>query len=412
MQILEAENRRNRAIIIAFVASNTFIFLSSFESVLNYPKILKYIASVVVIYQIFLVYRLSSKVITQPGLIQFTKTVFIIVSIVLLTTSVRFEVFYLQEVFAERFFFMPFLIPLLFMNVRYSVQLFKSLLYLTYLFLPLAIIAQIVSTLFQDVLRYPLNLQLILTFAFANSLLLYVSHLFQNKKVMLFSLSYHVVLLIFLASLGRRGESLEVLFPLVFFVIIRLKSSTISSGRKIAIFTVSLVVFIGSSALIYKKSSDIRVLQRGISIEGFNTSRGDTVDNFLAEFGLQPYDYLWGRGLNGTIRKFSEGNYNRKYSRSIEIGYFNILLKGGFIYLIPMVILFISGFYNGFFRSNNDLSKGLALLLLWQLIYMVSFGMANYSVYYFLIWISVSATLDQDFRMMSNSTIMEVFNQP
>ena len=64
MQILEAENRRNRAIIIAFVASNTFIFLSSFESVLNYPKILKYIASVVVIYQIFLVYRLSSKVIT------------------------------------------------------------------------------------------------------------------------------------------------------------------------------------------------------------------------------------------------------------------------------------------------------------------------------------------------------------
>ena len=75
-----------------------------------------------------------------------------------------------------------------------------------------------------------------------------------------------------------------------------------------------------------------------------------------------------------------------------------------------MMALFIIAFYRGYFKSNNDLSKGLAGIVLWQIFYMVSFGMANFATNYLLLWISVTACLDPRIRKTSNLEIKKLLN--
>lgn len=404
------ELKKNRALIIAFIASNLFIFFSSFESFYNFPLILKYLASFIAIYNIGLFYKKSPSPFYDSTLINFLKKFFIIVSLYLLINSVRFELLYIKEVFAERFFFIPFLIPIIFLNLRYDVLFFKKILDLTYFFLPFALLIQVYLLIYPNHFEYPFNVLIVLTFGYANSLLLYVSHLYNRKKITYFILLYHILYLVILANAGRRGETIEQLFPLVFFILIRLKSYNYSKARKVFLFFTSILFFSIATIFIYQNSNKILLFQRGFNTKGFDESRGETVKNFLSDFGTKPYDYAIGRGLNGKIHKFSFGDINNKYSRSIEIGYFNILLKGGFFYLIPMMLLFVIASFKGYFKTNNDLTKGLSLLILWQIIYMVSFGMANYSVYYILLWIAVGASLDPYLRSLSNDEIKHILN--
>jgi hypothetical protein len=71
-----------------------------------------------------------------------------------------------------------------------------------------------------------------------------------------------------------------------------------------------------------------------------------------------------------------------------------------------MMLLFIISFVKGFFSSNNDFVKGLAGIILWQIIYMASFGMANFATSYVLIWISVAICLDPRMRNFTNNEIV------
>lgn len=404
------EFNKHRSLIIAFISSNLFIFLSSFESFYNFPIILKYLLSFVTIYYIFLFYKNSPSPFYDSALVKFLKTFFIIVSIYLLITSLRFELFYIQEVFAERFFFMPFLLPIIFLNIRYNGWFYKKILSLTYFFLPFALITLAFLLNFPKYLNYPLNVFIVHTFTYANSLLLYVSHLYNNKKIAILLLLYYILFIIILANAGRRGETIEQLLPLFFFILIRIKSYNYSKTKKVLLLATSILFFTIASIFIYQNSSKIFLFQRGFNKEGFDVSRGETIANFFSDFGTKPLDYLKGRGLNGEVRKFSFGKIERQYSRSIEIGYLNILLKGGLIYLIPMMWLFVVASFKGYFKTNNDLTKGLSLIIVLQLISMVSFGMANYSVYYMLLWIAVASCLDPYMRSLSNVEIMQFLN--
>ena len=106
---------------------------------------------------------------------------------------------------------------------------------------------------------------------------------------------------------------------------------------------ITSLFFISISTIFIRNNIDkIYLFERGITQEGFLESRGETIINFINDFGTLPNDYLIGRGLNGTFQKFSNGD--NQMSRSIEIGYLNVLLKGGFVVLLPMMALFIIAF--------------------------------------------------------------------
>ena len=395
----------NKELVISLFLLNLFIFSSTFEVLIAIPQIVKYSFSVTVIYYFYSFFHKSALQNVETTVVKLIKFVFLIVSFYLLLGSYRKEIFYIQEVFAERFYFMPYLLPLIFLFIKYDLSIFKYLIQFSLLLLPFSIFIEVLIVIFTlDSYYYVQDVIAIITLSIAPNLVLFTSHLSSNKKLTALSIIYFLLFAFILAKLGRRGETFENVFMLMWFMVIRLGSKSINKSKKFNFLVLSLILMFTLSFFVYQNRKSIYLFERGVSASGFDESRGETIDNFLYEFGREPNDYLIGRGLNGTFQKFSSGD--NMYSRSIEIGYLNIMWKGGLVYLVPMMLLFIISFVKGFFSSNNDFVKGLAGIVLWQIIYMGSFGMANFATSYVLIWISVAICLDPRMRNFTNNEIV------
>ena len=400
---------KNTRLVYGFLTLNLFIFVSSFEVVLSIPQVVKYILSIVALVIFFDFYKKSQGIKYESFLLKSACYLFSFISIVLLLGSFRFEFFYIQEIFGERFFFLPYLLPLVFLLVRYDLYFFRRLLQFSYVLIIISVFVQVFIIAFKlQESNYIYIANTMLALSLAPGLLLYVSHLYKDSKYTRSSVTFFILLIIITALLGRRGETIESVFVLVWALVVRFKSRGLGNRRKAMILIGSVFLITIAALLVSNYRNNIFLFERGLTLEGFQVSRGETIENFLGEFGTQSNDYLIGRGLNGTFQKFSMGD--NQISRSIEIGYFNVLLKGGFLYLIPMIALFIISIYKGVFRSKNDLSKGLAGIVLWQTLYMVSFGMANFATNYLLLWISVGACLDPRIRKTSNAEIKKLLN--
>ena len=385
----------------ALFALNLFIFSVLFESVLGIPKLIKYLLSVYAL-GVMINYYFKCKIRVREGIFQeFVILSFTIVSIYLLIDSIRFETFYLQELFAEQFYFLPYLTPVFLLRMSFRLNFYKLLLKWTYKLLPIAIIFQLfVITTALSVDDYPFNIIGILTVSMSPLLLLGLYNFHQARYSLNMLLIYFLLFAFVTASLGRRGETLEVLFMFGWAYWIRLRSPSVSLSNKQKILALGFVLLFAGIFFISETKDDIYLFERGLTQEGYEKSRGETIDMFLLDFGSRPSDWLLGRGLNGKIQKFDRGEEGK--SRSIEIGYFNALLKGGLAYLIPMVIILFLAFYKGYFWSNNDLAKLLSGLALWQIIYMVSFGLPNFNFAYTFLWIGVSSVLNREFRALNN----------
>jgi hypothetical protein len=408
---ISREVLKNKALVHAFISCNLFILICNFELLYGLPNILKYFLSVYTLFSLFIFYRKSDYLKINSFLLKLLVTWVILFFLYLVVSSVRIEKLYIQEALGDKFYLLPYVVPVFLLRIRHNLSTFKTILRLTYYALPFAIFALIFLILFPDAYEYPNDVFIVHAFSFAAALLLYVSHLLKWKFVTLLCILYHVLFIVMLATIGRRGETFEQLFPLLVFVFLRLRSTSLSTFKKGIFIVLSLSAVIPASFYVYSISSNIRLFQRGFDKEGFEDTRGETVINFLNDFGSRPNDYLIGRGLNGKIRKWLVGDkWLSKYSRSIEIGYFDSLLKGGFLYLIPLMLLFLTSIFLGFFRSKNDLAKGFSFLILYQIINMVSWGILNFSVYFFMLWIAVASCLDKTTRSYRDDQLKIEFN--
>jgi hypothetical protein len=147
--------------------------------------------------------------------------------------------------------------------------------------------------------------------------------------------------------------------------------------------------------------------ERGFSKAGFEQSRSAVFDDFFEDF-KSPSDWIFGRGIEGRVFRSikSEGSLD-----IIEQGYLTIILRGGLLYLIPFVLIFINGIYLGLFKSNNDLTKGLAIIALLHLALMFYFNLPDYSTYYIFTWIAVVSCFNAKIRNYSDVEIYKMINQ-
>ena len=224
---------KNTRLVYGFMILNLFIFSSSFEGVFSIPRTIKYIFSLITLFLFFNFYNKSQRIKFDSIFINLVAYLFFFVSIYLLISSVRFEFFYLQEILGERFYFLPYLLPLLFLFVRYDLYFFRRLLQFSYILIPIAIFAQLFIIPFSlDMSNYVYIVIGISTLSLAPGLLLFVSHLYKKSKYSRSSLIFFILLIIITAALGRRGETIESVFMLIWAFIIRLKSGNLSRKRK------------------------------------------------------------------------------------------------------------------------------------------------------------------------------------
>jgi len=389
------------------VVLNFYVFIILIEGNLGLPKIIKYLFSLYALISIFW-YSLNAR--SRRKVSAFSELIillFVFYSLYLVLSSIRFDLYYIQEFFAGQFFLIPYLVPILFLYKFIDLDFYRLILKYTKKLLPLCIIVEIIVIL--TALRtesYPENVVGVLLFTVAPMLLYGLSNQKKERFTIILLITYFALFAFICAALGRRGETIEVLYMLSWGFFIKYKSRQTSRLIKQRMFMFSAVALVLIGLAIPVIVNELFIFERGFDQDGFEESRGETVTMFFSDFGTRGDDYLFGRGLNGLVQKFDDGVEGK--ARFFEIGYLTLLMKGGVPFVVLYVLLMILAFYNGFFKSKNDLVKLLAGYPLWQLIYMVSFGVPNFNFYYTFLWIAVATCLNRSYLNLSNQGVIDV----
>jgi hypothetical protein len=233
-----------------------------------------------------------------------------------------------------------------------------------------------------------------------------MSHFARKRTVTFAALIYIFLMIILSAIYGRRGMLIDYMLLLTFMLLIRLRSPMLGLNDRFKIyfsgFIIIMMLLITSSII---KSS--YAFQRGFNQEAFEASRGRVFQDFFEDFNTTS-DWIFGRGIDGTVLRTI--NIDTGAENLIENGILTIILKGGLIYMIPYVLLFLGAIYYGFFRSNNDLCKSLAAILLIHLVIMFQFNLPDYSSKYVFVWIAISTCFNPAIRALNNETLYMVLN--
>jgi hypothetical protein len=115
--------------------------------------------------------------------------------------------------------------------------------------------------------------------------------------------------------------------------------------------------------------------------------------DFFTDFKIE--DFYTGRGFLGTYFSpyFQEwqGDFGDSFNRfTIEIGFLQMLLKGGFVLVITTVVIFIRAIYLGFIRSNPGSVN--FMLSVWLLIEFTMLSIENvpcFNIHFLLIWVVI-----------------------
>lgn len=212
------------------------------------------------------------------------------------------------------------------------------------------------------------------------------------------------------AMMGRRfmlivGAIYLFLFVIIFF----LKERRWSVKYTVAIVTLCVLFSLkGILGLIDVTESFSSKFQYGYSLlkdKGFSDSRSWIIDDFFNS--LSGTDFLFGRGALGdynsiAINKRLEWGSDRK---DVEIGYLQLILKGGVVMLILFMLISFPACWFGLFLSNNSLTLAAGCVVLNRLIEMFIFGLPSANGGYVLFWLAIGACLNPRLRKMKDDEL-------
>lgn len=226
------------------------------------------------------------------------------------------------------------------------------------------------------------------------ALMLFLRYYLTNKQWLFFA-SLYVIMLVILIFYARRGASLMSIVNLAFLWIIYL-----FNGKNRGKALLGGILSVGICYYVYFQTTDSLfgyILDRGLE-----DNRVERNFDFIYDIN-STNDWLFGRGWFG---QYYDSVYG--YRGAIETGALAILLRGGFVYLIPYVLLLFFCFINGVFRSRNILCKSFGILSGLQILYLYPYGWPMFSIEYFLLWVGVFICNNPYYRNMYDSQIKEL----
>ncbi len=394
-------------LIFSLLALNIFNYVLVVENKYGIPIIIKYLLSFSVLAVLFFNKFTNPSRPSRNELVYPAIVFFIFWSIIkLLASIISFHrLFDLQLMLADPYFFLPYLIPIIILFTRFDLAFFRLYYHYAVILLLPGLLVQVFTIVF-DLSRALWIEQITRVFLFdlGSSFMLLSIHILKRKNFAILVFVYILLAIFILSYFGRRGILIDYILTIALMIILRLKSTLYTFKDRAIIYfsTLVLIIFLLLFTNIFTSSY---VYQRGFSKEAFNESRGLVFEDFFLDFGSTS-DWIFGRGIGGTVLRTL--NVDQGTSNIIENGFLTILLKGGLLYLIPFVILLLRASYLGFYRSNNDLVKAMACLLLIYLIMMYTFNLPVFGTNYIIIWISVTVCLNSKSRNYDNEEIFHM----
>lgn len=130
-------------------------------------------------------------------------------------------------------------------------------------------------------------------------------------------------------------------------------------------------------------------------ISNYNISTIDTRSFLLIEFfeDVKGMDLIFGRGYLGSyysqyFQNWSGENGDHFQRFNLEIGFLQIILKGGLILLVTMLAVFIKSIYKGMTNSVlNSFNFQISIWLLVEFCMMAIENVPAFTIHFFFIWI-------------------------
>jgi hypothetical protein len=220
---------------------------------------------------------------------------------------------------------------------------------------------------------------------------------YHHKKVKIFALIVIAVNIAFALYRARRGLLFVTVSPLLisyFFVVLFSKKN-----QRAMLVGVLVAILLSVYGLDLYMSNQDGFFQR-ISERIDEDTRTPVEICFYNDFDT-PYDWLVGRGLNGTYYcPGVDGNDTTGYREMIETDFLNIILKAGGIYLGILLLVLLPAIFLGLFASRNILSKAAAAWIFIWLLSLYPITAFGFTMNYLLVWVSVGICYSKKIRMM------------
>lgn len=235
-------------------------------------------------------------------------------------------------------------------------------------------------------------------FAFASLLAAYIT-----PKVWLMNLVGLISMLLINMIAARRGSGLISAIILVesLYFWSKFKQQQIGLYAKIIVF-----IIIGCSIYFVLHSSLFDYLfQRGME-----DSRSGVDKALLAQ--MDTLEQIIGKGLNGRYYyPIIARDYLQGWRYGSETGFYNIVLKGGYLMAFTYILLLVIPAYKGLFKSENFLCKAGGFFIFLSLFELYPFGWLEFSVKFLVIWMMVVLCMNSDIRSMDDDQIKQQFFQ-
>lgn len=212
-------------------------------------------------------------------------------------------------------------------------------------------------------------------------------------------LVYYIIGIGITVFLGRRGGltvSLMYLVSIWIMYMVADKRTSFIQMMLVGVVTLLLVYVLVSGT---SDSLFATILERGTE-----DTRSAVEESFYEDM-KSVNDWIFGRGWFGQYYEALQG----KYRASIETGYLALILRGGFIYLIPYVLTLAMTFFNGFFRSRNLFCKSFAIIALMQIISLYPSGWPAFNFLHFVIWLGVGICNSSYMRRLNDQEINNLY---
>ena len=220
----------------------------------------------------------------------------------------------------------------------------------------------------------------------------------KRRTMMLFSYAINILVVILMArrgALAMSGLLIVFMLLLAYPKMTRMKRLTTTIGF-ILLFCAFIVLLSDSSIFNFLNS------------RGLEDTRADVNKTLLAQ--MSDWEKIFGKGLNGKYyMPLRQDEFYDGWRYGCETGFLNIVLKGGYLMALVYIFLLLIPAIQGIFKSKNSFCKGGGLYILWTLIYLYPFGVLDFNISFFFVWMWVMLCSRRKIREMSDIEIQNTF---
>ena len=222
----------------------------------------------------------------------------------------------------------------------------------------------------------------------------------SNKVWLINSIGLFTTLIVFAIS-ARRGATATTVCLFLFNLYFYIKSK--KRNTKIIATTVSICIVLGLVSFFISSDKFRFIKERGLE----DTRSG--VDEALLN-QMSDTELFFGKGLNGRyFYPLSNEDHLNGWRYGSETGFYNIVLKGGYVMAFVYILLLAYPALLGIFRSRNTLCKALGFYIVLSLIELYPFGWLMFNLKFLIIWMGVALCYNPAIRRMSENDIFRLF---